>query len=252
MWGIVPAAGKGSRIQPLAFSKELLPVGSAAEGEVRRPRAVSDFLIERLALAGVRRICMVISAEKSDILEHYGGSAWNASVCYAVQPKPAGLCDALFRAAPVIHPDDPVLVGLPDTIWFPPRGLALLPPEKFSFLLFPVAEPRFFDSVECDGEGRVERIRVKDADAASRWIWGAFRMPGSVFHALHDLWLQRGGIDEYLGTLVNAWIERGGEAWAVAAGESYYDVGTMEGYIETMRTLSADKQSAAVEGAAPQ
>ena len=28
MWGIIPAAGKGSRIQPLAFSKELLPVGS--------------------------------------------------------------------------------------------------------------------------------------------------------------------------------------------------------------------------------
>ena len=28
MWGIVPAAGQGSRIQPLAFSKELLPVGS--------------------------------------------------------------------------------------------------------------------------------------------------------------------------------------------------------------------------------
>ena len=27
MWGIVPAAGIGSRIQPLAFSKELLPVG---------------------------------------------------------------------------------------------------------------------------------------------------------------------------------------------------------------------------------
>ena len=28
MWGIIPAAGNGSRIQPLAFSKELLPVGS--------------------------------------------------------------------------------------------------------------------------------------------------------------------------------------------------------------------------------
>ena len=27
MWGIIPAAGNGTRIQPLAFSKELLPVG---------------------------------------------------------------------------------------------------------------------------------------------------------------------------------------------------------------------------------
>ena len=40
MWGIIPAAGKGSRIQPLAFSKELLPVSGRYEGDVRRPRAV--------------------------------------------------------------------------------------------------------------------------------------------------------------------------------------------------------------------
>ena len=32
MWGIIPAAGAGSRIQPLAFSKELLPVGSRLDG----------------------------------------------------------------------------------------------------------------------------------------------------------------------------------------------------------------------------
>ena len=33
VWGIVPAAGIGSRIQPLAFSKELLPVGSRVDGD---------------------------------------------------------------------------------------------------------------------------------------------------------------------------------------------------------------------------
>src|SRR2546423_264947 len=45
MWGIIPAAGKGSRIQPLAFSKELLPVGSRLDpGGCERPRAVSEYL----------------------------------------------------------------------------------------------------------------------------------------------------------------------------------------------------------------
>ena len=33
MWGIIPAAGQGSRMQPLAFSKELLPVGSRRDGD---------------------------------------------------------------------------------------------------------------------------------------------------------------------------------------------------------------------------
>jgi dTDP-glucose pyrophosphorylase len=237
MWGIIPAAGRGSRIQPLAFSKELLPLSESREGDVRRPRAVSDFLMERLERAGVRRICMVISPDKSDILAYYGGSVRSASICYAVQPHPAGLCDALFRALPVIDPGEPVVIGLPDTIWFPADALTLLPRERFSFLLFPVEEPRYFDSVEMDADGRVTAIRVKQADARSHWIWGAFQMPGRTFQALFDLWKERGETDEYVGTLVNAWIERGGEVYGVAAGESYHDVGTMDGYLETMQHL---------------
>ena len=39
MWGVIPAAGNGTRIQPLAFSKELLPVGSRIDSNgVERPK----------------------------------------------------------------------------------------------------------------------------------------------------------------------------------------------------------------------
>ena len=72
MWGIVPAAGIGSRIQPLAFSKELLPVGSRMDGAAERPRAVSEYLVERMILGGANRVCFVIAPGKSDILEYYG------------------------------------------------------------------------------------------------------------------------------------------------------------------------------------
>ena len=74
MWGIIPAAGKGSRIQPLAFSKELLPVGSRLDGERERPLAVSEYLVERMILGGAGKICFVVSPGKSDILEYYGRS----------------------------------------------------------------------------------------------------------------------------------------------------------------------------------
>ena len=69
MWGIIPAAGQGSRIQPLAFSKELLPVGSWRDCERERPRAVSEYLVERLVLGGADKVCFVISGGKSDILQ---------------------------------------------------------------------------------------------------------------------------------------------------------------------------------------
>src|SRR5437588_3100807 len=150
MWGIIPAAGKGSRIQPLAFSKELLPVSGRLEGAVRRPRAVSDYLMERFAIGGATRICMVIAPGKSDILEYYGARAYGADICYCVQPEAAGLCDAIFRALPFIDPREPVLVGLPDTIWFPAAALNMLPNDRLGFLLFPVDEPRHFDAVVTD------------------------------------------------------------------------------------------------------
>jgi glucose-1-phosphate thymidylyltransferase len=245
MWGIIPAAGKGSRIQPLAFSKELLPVGGWFDGHVRRPRAVSDYLMERMVLGGATRICFVISPGKSDILEYYGGSAYSATLCYSVQPQPAGLCDAIFRALPLIDDRTPVLVGLPDTIWFPEDALRSLPDDRLSFLLFPVARPELFDAVVADERGWVREIQVKQANAASNWIWGAFKMPGSTLRELHDLWLQRHRADEYIGTLINAWLANGGSAWSARAGASYYDVGTMDGYLEAMRVLSEPGQEAA-------
>lgn len=230
MWGIVPAAGSGTRIQPLAFSKELLPVGSRLDGETERPRAVSEYLLERMVLGGADKVCFVIGPAKSDIMEYYGGQYGTAAIAYMVQPNPGGLCDAVFRALPLIPPDEPVIVGLPDTVWFPDDALKHLPDDRLSFLLFPVQRPELFDAVLTDEAGGVLEIQVKRKDAATNWVWGAFKMPGRVLADLHALWRERDRQDEYMGTLVNAWIARGGKAVGVRAGEAYVDVGTVHGY----------------------
>jgi dTDP-glucose pyrophosphorylase len=240
MWGIIPAAGSGTRIQPLAFSKELLPVGSRRDGDTERPRAVSEYLIERMLRAGADKICFVISPWKSDILRYYGGMIGDAAIAYVVQPEPLGLCDAIFRAAPLIGDDEIVLVGLPDTIWLPEDAFDALPDDRLAFLTFPVAQPELFDAVISDDDGMVREIQVKQKGAASHRVWGAFKLPGWVLHRLHDLWRGRG--DEYIGTLVNAYLAAGGKAVAVPAGHAYVDVGTLGGYREAMRLLAADGQ----------
>jgi dTDP-glucose pyrophosphorylase len=278
VWGVVPAAGAGTRIQPLAFSKELLPVGSRVDAGMERPRAVSEFLLERMVLGGANRVCFVISPGKSDILEYYGGAyssgSDGADICYTVQPKPAGLCDALFRAVPLVQPEDDVLIGLPDTVWFPEDGFRRIEDDALAFLCFPVDHPEFFDAVVFEegepaakaeaagaepggggptrlrmgqprGEGgqtraRVREIQVKQPHPDSHWVWGAFRMPGRIFHELHRLWQEPGRRDEYLGTLVNAWLARGGVAYGLRAGETYVDTGTLHGYREAMRALRQD------------
>jgi dTDP-glucose pyrophosphorylase len=235
MWGIIPAAGIGSRIQPLAFSKELLPVGSYSDGVTERPRAVSEYLVERMVKAGVDKICFVISPGKSDIMDYFGGRSLSATIFYAVQEKAAGLCDAIFRAVPLIADDEDVCIGLPDTIWFPDSALGDLPDDRLSLLLFPVEHPERFDAVLTNAHADVLEVQVKSLQATSKWIWGAMRMPGTVLKHLHTIWTDRR--DEYLGTLINEYLARGGHASAFKIGESYVDVGTLNGYREALRLL---------------
>jgi hypothetical protein len=56
---------------------------------------------------------------------------------------------------------------------------------------------------------------------------------------LARLALARGRRDEYLGTLVDAWLAEGGAARAVRAGEAYVDVGTLHGWHEALALLAA-------------
>jgi glucose-1-phosphate thymidylyltransferase len=245
MWGIIPAAGAGTRIQPLAFSKELLPVGSRFDGSVERPRAVSEHLIERMLAAGATKIAFIISPGKSDILEYYGGAIGGATICYLVQRRPAGLCDAIFQAVPFVGPDEQVIVGLPDTLWFPIDGLRALHSDGLSFLLFPVDRPELFDAVVTAPDDTVVEIQVKQQSAASSWVWGAFKLSGRVLHELHALWCNRDPRDEYFGTLVNAYLALGGRATGIRAGEAYVDVGTLHGYREANQLLDGRRRTGA-------
>ena len=244
MWGIIPAAGMGSRIQPLAFSKELLPVGCRLDGDIERPRAVSEYLVERMLLAGVDKIAFVISPGKGDIIQYHGGRVGDADLCYVVQPEPAGLCDALFRVARLIPDEEEVVIGLPDTVWFPAHALTTLPRGGLSFLCFPVQRPELFDAVISDDEGSVREIQVKQKNAGSNWVWGAFKLTGRILRELADLWREREARDAYVGTLVNAWLAAGGTARAVRSGETYVDVGTLNGYREAQRILQNRPDSA--------
>lgn len=107
------------------------------------------------------------------------------------------------------------------------------------FLLLQVDRPELFDAVVADDDGAVRHIQVKQQGARSNWVWGAFKMPGAVLHDLRALWMTRQPPDEYFGTLVNAYLERGGHAIGVRAGKAYVYVGTLHGYREVINLLGA-------------
>ena len=249
MIGIIPAAGAGQRIQPLGCSKELLPVGSRVVDGAERPKAVAEYLVERMIAAGAEQICMVISAEKTDLIRYFAERSYAAEIFYVLQPTPHGLCDALFRAEPFARPHDSVLIGLPDTIWFPENGYrqALSAIEhtqaEVGLLLFPVTNPQAFDAVVSDDFGYVREVEVKRADAHSHWIWGAVTTTGRALHDLKLLWESRHREDEYLGYLLNAYIAAGNVVRSIAAGEIYMDVGTLDGYHQALNFLRSHPRS---------
>jgi dTDP-glucose pyrophosphorylase len=174
----------------------------------------------------------VISAEKDDIVRYFAEREYAAEIFYVVQQKPRGLCDALFRAEPFGRHHDCVLIGLPDTIWFPQNAFrpAVESASEVDLVLFPVTNPSAFDAVVCDDSGDVLEVEVKVPAAHSCWIWGAVTATGRAFHDLKLLWEARHRADQYLGHLLNGYIAAGNHVHATRSGEIYMDVGTLAGY----------------------
>jgi dTDP-glucose pyrophosphorylase len=253
MIGVIPAAGAGRRIQPLGCSKELLPVGSRLIDGVERPKAISEYLVERMIAAGATQICIIISAEKSDIVRYYAERSFAAELFYVVQQHPQGLCDALFRAEPFARAHDQVLIGLPDTVWFPENAYCSAVEKQFAdvnLILFPVDNPSAFDAVVCNDQNFVCEVQVKAPNPLSCWVWGAITTTGAAFHRLRLLWESRHREDEYFGTLLNAYIDAGDSVRAHHVGETYIDAGTMEGYHRAQDFLRRQMRPCAMDDAA--
>jgi glucose-1-phosphate thymidylyltransferase len=93
--------------------------------------------------------------------------------------------------------------------------------------------------VLCDAQNFVIKVEVKVPAPQSDWIWGAITTTGESFRSLKLLWEARHREDEYLGTLLNAYIDAGNPVRGHHVGETYIDVGTMEGFHRAQDFLRA-------------
>ena len=72
--GVVPMAGRATRLAQLPCSKEIHPVeprrGTYSTDE--RPRAVCEYLLEKMREAGITRVYVILREGKWDIPAHLG------------------------------------------------------------------------------------------------------------------------------------------------------------------------------------
>ena len=184
----------------------------------------------------------MISPGKSDILRYYGGADRPAHAlptsCSRSRP---GLCDALFRAAAADRTtDEPVLIGLPDTIWFPEDGFAHCRTIALSFLLFPVERP---GALRRRGDrrrtGACCEIQVKQRGRGVALDLGRVQDAGPrLSRAARALARARAAATNTSARWSTPGWRAAVDARGVRAGDAYVDVGTLHGYREAIRLLS--------------
>ena len=163
-YGSIPAGGLGTRLQPLGFSKELAPVAH---------KAVIEYLIERMVLAGIDKIFINTAEDKTDLIRYLSTkSIYKDNLVFLVRER-KGLLDGIVLPEQFLHPDDELYFGLPDTIWYPKDGFTQLDQYQGELVLglFDTGTPEKFDSVVIDPQNRITSIEVKVAKPKSRWTW---------------------------------------------------------------------------------
>jgi glucose-1-phosphate thymidylyltransferase long form len=112
MKGLIPAAGRGTRLEPitLAIPKELLMVGD---------KAVIEYVIDAMKLVGITEITIVVGWRKHAILDYLGsGERLGVKLTYVVQDKQDGLGKAVSASEHLLA-KDAFLVVLGDNFFYP-------------------------------------------------------------------------------------------------------------------------------------
>jgi len=103
--GLIPAAGKGSRLGPFTYAipKELLPVGE---------KAVIEHVVEAMTSAGIEEITVVVSPHKHGLSDYLGsGKRFGIHFNYVVQDEQKGLADAVLAGEHTIDGTFAVVLG---------------------------------------------------------------------------------------------------------------------------------------------
>lgn len=255
--GIVPAAGRARRLAPCVCAKELLPIGETNGASGRRPKAVSEYLLDSMRAARVDRVLVVIAPEKHDIMRFYGsGGSHGVPIAYLCQEEPIGMASAIDIAYPWIG-DATVLMGMPDTIVKPAESLAKLRAlyeregADLAVAVAPTDDPARLGPVTFDAAGRVLEILDKPEVPPHNRVWTCACWGASFTEFLHSYLAGRlarrsfseGGATSTsevpLGSIFQAAVEDGMRVRALPFDDGIYiDIGTIDGLRAAHRIIA--------------
>ena len=244
--GLIPCAGKGTRLGALSFSKELYPISTGNDKKAPKDRAVSCFLIDHMKDAGVTNFHLVIREGKWDIPKYFNDHKQpGIDLCYHVTNVDYGVPFSLNTAYPFIH-NKIVCLGFPD-ILFKPKNVyhhllnKLESHADTSIVLgvMPINRPQKWDMITYDKENKVEEIIIKPKDASGLkygWFCAVWNSAFSDYlnSFIAQLYIEKSHeelrtCEVYIGDVIRAAIADGLEVESVIFEEGKcLDIGTPE------------------------
>ena len=238
--GVIPAAGLASRLGPLGYPKELLPITYVAgEGGHLRPMPVIEASFRQLSEAGVGRALVITSDRKPELIQYLGnGGGIGLDLAFLQQVRADGLAAAVALALPWTRGANACLL-LPDTIVRPQNALnevrKMFELEKADLVLgvLPTDKPKELGPVRFDPQMRVVEVQDKplQTDLNNSWamaVWGprfADLLAGAV---KQNPVLALGGVFQQA-------VDAGLNVRAVwFADGAFYDVGTPKGLAQAL------------------
>jgi glucose-1-phosphate thymidylyltransferase len=243
--GLIPAAGKGSRLGRLPFSKELLPLAGPVSLDAppppESPTAI-EHCLDTMAVAGIEHAHIIIAPEKRDIPQRVGnGSRIGMNLQYIELADSPSVPASLDCAFDRVQGSNCALL-FPDIVFEPATALRDAVRANRSSLadvtlaLVPSNNSEKVDIVTVATSGRVERIVPKPGPGISGLTWVAAVWSPRFSEFLHEkvshstrTLVGTGEVETYVGDILTAAIDEGMivDSLSFATGFSF-DLGTAD------------------------
>lgn len=247
--GVIPAAGRGSRLSPLVIAKETLPAGSIKATNTSgkaylRPKVVSEYVIEQMVAAGVGKIFIITRADKYDLLrQHMNGKKYGVNIAYIIG-EPESMVHSIDLAYEWIK-GVKVVMGMPDTIAQPAGGMSYLLEQhnrgssEISLGLYKTDNPSKFGMITIDDDNTVIRHEDKPLSTDADNMWGIAAWSPKFTERLHEyVQAYTKQPEAIFGDVIEESMSIPGacKAFPIPDGR-YCDIGTYEEYIRAIGEL---------------
>ena len=247
--GVIPAGGLATRLGPLPCSKEIYPLtlGESREG---RPKAICNFLLEKMRLAGVTKAYIIVREGKWDIPAYLrDGKMLGMNIAYLVMDVPFGVPFTIDQAFPFVQEAN-IAFGFPD-IFIETNDVFTKPSARLAYndcdvvlALFPSNRPDKADMVDFGADGKIKDIIIKQSQSNLPFTWGAAVWTPVFTRFMHSYVATEAGSraenqnELFIGEVVRAAIIEGLRVETVQVSDKpFLDIGTPEDLLRAAREL---------------